>query len=82
MATTSSSSKNEPSNPHCPGVGRADPGYFCAYIGRQGNVRLSQPEDPGDNLPGTGKDGTVFFFLPAYYEAGAFAMGTWAVTAP
>lgn len=72
----------EASAPHCPGVGRADPGYFCVYPTEELHTTSDgPPEDPGDGLAGAGKDGAQFFFT-IIGSGGSAAYGTWAVTAP
>lgn len=72
----------EASAPHCPGVGHADPGYFCVYAHEQSNLTVDgKPEDPADGLGGANKDGAQFYFTIS--GAGAsYVYGTWAVTAP
>jgi hypothetical protein len=76
--------EDEPSLPHCPGPGRADPGYFCAYTDEQDNVHdFSALIDHKGEIPGGLGRGSVGFFFEV--ESGfeeVFAAGTWAVTAP
>jgi hypothetical protein len=70
------------SAPHCPGVGHANPGYFCAYATEEENAApLKTPEDPATGYGGANRNGTQFYFkVPA--SGSGTAYGTWAVTAP
>jgi hypothetical protein len=67
---------------HCPGVGHADPGYFCAYAGyEQGAEIYTSFEDPQTGSGGAGRDGTNAYGKTTAAGSGDVA-GTWAVTAP
>jgi hypothetical protein len=74
--------QTESSADHCPGEGRAAPGYFCAYVAyEQGASFFSPFENPGTGGNGTGVDGANAFAKTTGTGTGAIA-GTWAVTAP
>jgi hypothetical protein len=74
---------------HCPGAGRADPGFLCVYRPGSSNVTLdpASPFDPvalsltGGGATGAGTHGAVVLYKAT--SAGyASAYGSWAVTAP
>jgi hypothetical protein len=72
----------ESSASHCPGVGKADPGYLCVYVGYELNANIYTPvEDPQTGSAGTGKAGAIAYAHTAATGIGAVS-GTWAVTAP
>jgi hypothetical protein len=72
----------ERSAPHCPGVGQAEPGFFCAYAGLEQKVSLSFSfEDPETGNGGTSRFGAVAFAQTTTKEQGDIG-GSWAVTAP
>lgn len=67
---------------HCPGVGNADPGYLCVYVGYEQNASIYTPvENPQTGNTGTGKDGANAYADTIATGIGAVS-GTWAVTAP
>jgi hypothetical protein len=74
---------------HCPGAGRADPGYLCIYRPGFVNVTLDtlSPFDPvalsltGGGTTGAGTHGAIVLYK-ATATAYASAYGSWAVTAP
>lgn len=69
-------------NAHCPGVGHAAAGYFCAYSTAEQNAYLvGGPDDPANGKEGAGKDGAVSFFS-GDGPGVDYVYGTWAVTAP
>jgi hypothetical protein len=71
----------EASHEHCPGVGQADPGYFCAYIGYTQSAEVfTNFENPETGLGGASRFGTNAFAKTTGI-AGAVS-GTWSVTAP
>jgi hypothetical protein len=72
----------ERSAPHCPGVGQAEPGFFCAYAGVEQKATLSfNFEDPETGFGGTSRFGAVAFAQTTTKEQGDIS-GSWAVTAP
>jgi hypothetical protein len=73
---------SEASTPHCPGVGRADPGFFCAYTATESNSArfFAFAENPATGAGGAGRDGAQMFYNAT--ATGASVFGTWAVTAP
>ncbi len=74
--------EGEASHEHCPGVGQADPGYFCAYIGYTQSAEIyTLFEDPETGEPGASRFGTNAYGQGTGIEAGVVA-GTWSVTAP
>jgi hypothetical protein len=74
--------QSEPSADHCPGVGQAAPGFFCAYVGYElGASSFSPFENPATGANGTGLDGANAFVKTTAQGTGAPG-GTWAVTAP
>jgi hypothetical protein len=69
------------SDPNCPGVGKANPGFLCVYAG--GEVTISfigfyAPDSTGG--PGTTADGATLYFSPS--ANGSHVRGTWAYQAP
>jgi hypothetical protein len=72
---------------HCPGAGRADPGYLCIYRPAFSNVTLAAggPDDPvslsltGSGF-GAGRYGTMVVYQ-SVTAGNAMAYGSWAVTA-
>jgi hypothetical protein len=69
------------SDPNCPGVGKADPGFLCVYAG--GEVTISfigfyPPDATGGS--GTTADGATLYFSPT--ADGSHVRGTWAYRAP
>ncbi len=74
--------EGEASHEHCPGVGQADPGYFCAYIGYTQSAEIyTLFEDPETGEPGASRFGANAYGEVTGIKAGAVA-GTWSVTAP
>jgi hypothetical protein len=74
--------QSESSADHCPGVGQAAPGYFCAYVGYELGASFFSPfEDPATGANGAGVDGASAFVKTTGTGTGALG-GTWAVTAP
>jgi hypothetical protein len=74
--------QSESSADHCPGVGQAAPGFFCAYVGYELGASFFSPfEDPATGANGTGVDGANAFVKTTATGTGALG-GTWAVTAP
>jgi hypothetical protein len=74
--------QSESSADHCPGVGQAAPGFFCAYVGYELGASFFSPfEDPATGANGTGVDGANAFVKTTGTGTGALG-GTWAVTAP
>jgi hypothetical protein len=74
--------ESESSADHCPGVGQAAPGFFCAYVGYELGVSFFSPfENPATGANGTGVDGANAFIKTTAQGTGALG-GTWAVTAP
>jgi hypothetical protein len=70
---------------HCPGPGRADPGYLCAYQGEAGGLTFYQFVTPGgggtaSSSGGAAKTGSALYF--SVTGSGGYADGQWAVTAP
>jgi hypothetical protein len=75
------SDQNTASAPHCPGVGRADPGYLCAYGGAENEASFYGFYNPTSTSAGGGTpDGTTIFFQLSGIQG--YARGTWAYTAP
>jgi hypothetical protein len=71
----------ERSAPHCPGVGQAEPGFFCAYAGlEQKAALLFGFEDPETGSGGTSRFGAVAFAVTTAKEQVDIG-GSWAVTA-
>jgi hypothetical protein len=73
------------SAPHCPGPGRADPGYLCAYQGEAGNLSFYQFVTPGgggttSSSGGAAKVGSALYF--SVTGTAGYADGQWTVTAP
>jgi hypothetical protein len=74
--------QSESSADHCPGVGQAAPGYFCAYVGYELGASFFSPfEDPATGANGAGVGGANAFVKTTGTGTGAIG-GTWAVTAP
>jgi hypothetical protein len=74
--------QSESSADHCPGVGQAAPGFFCAYVGYELGASFFSPfEDPATGANGTGVDGANAFVKTTGTGTGALG-GTWAVTSP
>jgi hypothetical protein len=72
----------ERSAPHCPGVGQAEPGFFCAYAGLEQRAALVFGfEDPETGSGGASRFGAVAFAVTTTKEQGDIG-GSWAVTAP
>lgn len=72
----------ESSASNCPGVGNADPGYLCVYVGYEQNASIYTPmENPQTGNIGTGKDGANAYADTTATGLGAVS-GTWALTAP
>ncbi len=78
---------NGSSGPHCPGAGRAAPGYLCVYVANKSNTdqihnfNIYNPEtaDGGNNTAGA----HGFSIYLAATTIGAWSIkGTYAVTAP
>jgi hypothetical protein len=73
--------------PHCPGAGRAAPGYLCVYVASKSNTdqihnfNIFNPEtaDGGNNT--AGPHGWAIY-LAATTIGDWNITGTWAVTAP
>ena len=72
-----------PSATHCPGAGKADPGYLCIYEGMSAGVAdppdVQAFESPTPAL-GSGRFG--FDLGWSVNSQNAFAVGSWTVTAP
>ena len=67
---------------HCPGVGQAEPGFFCAYAGFEDNATLIFGfEDPETGSGGASRFGAVAFATTSTKNQGSMG-GSWAVTAP
>jgi hypothetical protein len=74
--------QSESSADHCPGIGQAAPGFFCAYVGYELGASFFSPfENPATGANGTGVDGANAFVKSTANGTGAIG-GTWAVTAP
>jgi hypothetical protein len=74
--------QSESNADHCPGVGQAAPGFFCAYVGYELGASFFSPfENPATGANGTGVDGANAFVKTTGAGTGAIG-GTWAVTAP
>jgi hypothetical protein len=72
----------ERSAPHCPGVGQAEPGFFCAYTGLESKAGLIFGfEDPETGNGGASRFGAVAFAATTTKDQGSIG-GSWAVTAP
>jgi hypothetical protein len=68
------------SAPHCPGLGKADPGYLCAY-GEDNEASVLffyRPDSSGAH--GASVDGTTLYMTPLSNTA--YVRGVWAYTAP
>jgi hypothetical protein len=63
---------------HCPGVGQADPGFFCVYAQQLISQTFNSIGD-GDTTGAARSGAEVFFNITG---ASSFAAGQWAVTAP
>jgi hypothetical protein len=63
---------------HCPGVGQADPGFFCVYAQQLSNQTFNSIGDGA--AAGAARSGAEVFFNVT--GASSFAAGQWAVTAP
>jgi hypothetical protein len=78
---------NGSSGPHCPGAGRAAPGYLCVYVANKSNTdqihnfNISNPEtsDGGNNTAGAHG---FSIYLAATTIGAWYIKGTYAVTAP
>jgi hypothetical protein len=72
----------ESSATDCPGVGRADPGFLCVYVGYEENTSIHGGfENPQTGFEGVGRGGANTYTRTSGAGDGAVA-GTWAVTAP
>jgi hypothetical protein len=68
--------------PHCPGVGQAEPGFFCAYAGLEDNASLIFGfENPETGSGGASRFGAIAFATTSTINQGSMG-GSWAVTAP
>jgi hypothetical protein len=68
---------------HCPGIGKADPGYLCLYNGDVYNVTLNYIYSTTSWVHATGKPsfGVVLYWTLTAPGSG-YVGGTWTVTAP
>jgi hypothetical protein len=74
---------NNPSATHCPGPGKADPGYLCIYESSSAGLSATADVQSFEDqlaLLGSGRFG--FDLQWSVMTANAFAVGTWTVTAP
>jgi hypothetical protein len=75
--------ETDPHTTHCPAVGHAAPGYFCAYTTEEFNsTAISLAADPETGHIDVGRNGVLWFFQVHQPAEGSYAYGTWAVTAP
>jgi hypothetical protein len=65
---------------HCPGVGQADPGYFCLYEKSKGSSSFLNFGNPIDATTGADRNGENVFYTTS--GDNAWVYGGWAVTAP
>ncbi len=73
----------ESPRPGCPGIGRAEPGFFCAYTYEESNAEpATEPENPSSGSDGAGTRGAQFFFAAKNPLEASYVYGSWAVTAP
>jgi hypothetical protein len=78
---------NGSSGPHCPGAGRAAPGYLCVYVANKSNTDqihnfdIFNPETPDGGNNTAGAHGFAIFIKATTIGAWNIT-GTYAVTAP
>lgn len=66
---------------HCPGLNRADPGYFCLYeTTNYGNASFTEFGNPVERIAGLGRFGGYLAYNAVSRRT--HIIGTWAVTAP
>ena len=66
---------------HCPGLNRADPGYFCLYeTNNDLGVTFTQFNNTDERVPGISRYGAELLYNGT--ERRSLISGTWAVTAP
>ena len=66
---------------HCPGLNRADPGYFCLYeTYNYGSATFTEFNNPVERIPGLGRFGGALLYNAV--NRISVISGTWAVTAP
>jgi hypothetical protein len=72
----------EASAPGCPGVGEAEPGFFCAYTYEESNAEVdANPSDPANTNFAADVAGVQFFYQARNPLEGSYAFGSWALTA-
>lgn len=75
----------EATSTHCPGVGRADPGFLCLYAGEISNLTFQHTLNFPTPKGGFENDATGPFGFALYFavtKSFGFADGSWTVTAP
>jgi hypothetical protein len=65
---------------HCPGFGKADPGYLCLYESEGVSLEFFGTRDFAARVNAADKYGFALFF--AVKASGGFVAGSWTVTAP
>jgi hypothetical protein len=68
---------------HCPGIGKADPGYLCLYNGDVSNEDLNYIYSTGSFVHAKGKPSYgVVLYWTLHAPGAGYVGGTWTVTAP